>query len=575
MNTAKLGILSPTSTCHTFDKSADGYGRAEGAGALYLKRLKDAVRDGNPIRGVIRGSAVNTNGKVAGMGITHPSASGQEQVVRMAYDKANLDQSDTAYLECHGTGTAVGDPIEARAVANAMNDTRSPKDPLLIGAVKANIGHSEAASGIFAVMKAAMVTENGVVPGVAGLKELNPEIDEEGWNIKVQRDTGPWPEGTKSRRAGVSSFGYGGTNGHVIVEEVNVHLPRYQHGKPISDAKYDNRASRPFMVAFSAHDKPTLQRNIAAHAKAAHRFYLADLAYTLNTKRSKLAQRAFTIARQGNEEQDFDLSSFHFTSTVKKPRPGLAFAFTGQGAQWVGMAVEAMNTFPSFVESIRRLDSVLQRLKPPATWTLEKVLLAPEESNPMNDAEIAQPICTAVQIAVTDLLARWKIHPVVTVGHSSGEIGAAYASGRLSAPEAIVAAFYRGFTVKHHAPSGAMLAVGLGIKDVFEYLGSREDAVVACENSPNSVTLSGTFEAIKVLKADFDQAGVFARELKTGKAYHSPQMAQVAPIYNALLSTATSNMLTEDDSSRRQPRARMISSVTGEELQDDHVHVDY
>ncbi|KAL8847079.1 MAG: hypothetical protein Q9221_007866 [Calogaya cf. arnoldii] len=575
MNTAKLGILSPTSTCHTFDKSADGYGRAEGAGALYLKRLKDAIRDGNPIRGVIRGSAVNTNGKVAGMGITHPSASGQEQVVRMAYDKAKLDQSETAYLECHGTGTAVGDPIEARAVANAMNDTRSPEDPLLIGALKANIGHSEAASGIFAVMKAAMVTENGVIPGVAGLKELNPEIDEEGWNIKVQRDTALWPESSHSRRAGVSSFGYGGTNGHVIVEEANAHLPWYQHGKPISDAKYDNGATRPFMVAFSAHDKPTLQKNIAAHAKVANRFYLADLAHTLNTKRTKLAQRAFTIARQGNEEADFDLSSFHFISTVKKPRPDLAFAFTGQGAQWVGMAVEATKKFPSFVETIRRLDSVLQRLKPPATWSLEEVLLAPEESNPMNDAEIAQPICTAVQIAITDLLARWKIHPVVTVGHSSGEIGAGYAAGRISAPEAIVAAFYRGFTVKHHAPSGAMLAVGLGIKDVFEYLGSREDAVVACENSPSSVTLSGTAEAIKVLKADFDKAGAFARELKTDKAYHSPQMAKVAPIYNGLLSTAISHMLTEDDSSWRQPRARLISSVTAEELQDDHIPVDY
>lgn len=575
MNTAKLGILSPTSTCHTFDKRADGYGRAEGAGALYLKRLGDAIRDGNPIRGVIRGSAVNTNGKVAGMGITHPSASGQEQVVRMAYDKAKLDQSETAYLECHGTGTAVGDPIEAQAVAKAMNDSRSPEKPLLIGAVKANIGHSEAASGIFAVMKAAMVTENGVVPGVAGLKDLNPEIDEEGWNIRVQRDTAPWPEGTESRRVGVSSFGYGGTNGHVIVEEANYLFPLYQHGKPISDAKYDNRASRPFMVAFSAHDKPTLQRNIAAHAKVAHRFYLADLAHTLNTKRTKLAQRAFTIARQGNEVEDFDISSFQFTSTTKKLRPDLAFVFTGQGAQWVGMAVEAMNTFPSFANSIRRLDSVLQRLKPPAAWSLEEVLLAPEENNPMNDAEIAQPICTAVQIAITDLLARWKIHPIVTAGHSSGELGAAYAAGRLSAPEAIVAAFYRGFTVKHHAPSGAMLAVGLGITDVFDYLGTREDAVVACENSPNSVTLSGTLDAIEALKADFDKAGIFARELKTGKAYHSPQMAHVAPIYNGLLSTAISHMLTEDDFSWRQSRARMISSVTGEELQDDHIPVDY
>ncbi|TVY18291.1 Reducing polyketide synthase DEP5 [Lachnellula arida] len=174
MNTAKLGILSPTSTCHTFDASADGYGRAEGAGALYLKRLSDAIRDGDPVRGVIRSSAVNTNGKVAGMGITHPSVAGQERVVRAAYKKANLDPSRTAYLECHGTGTPVGDPIEVRAVSKAMNDTRSTAKPLLVGAIKANIGHSEAASGIFAVMKAALMTENATIPGVAGFKNLNP-----------------------------------------------------------------------------------------------------------------------------------------------------------------------------------------------------------------------------------------------------------------------------------------------------------------------------------------------------------------------------------------------------------------
>lgn len=575
MNTAKLGILSPTSTCHTFDKSADGYGRAEGAGALYLKRLGDAIRDGDPIRAVIRSSAVNTNGKVAGMGITHPSVEGQERVVRMAYEKARLHYDKTAYLECHGTGTPVGDPIEARAVANAMNDTRSEENPLLIGAVKANIGHSEAASGIFAVMKAAMTTENGVIPGVAGLQELNPEIDERGWNVKVQRDTVLWPEGFKSRRAGVSSFGYGGTNGHVIVEDVASLLPYYQHGKTMAGANYDNTASRPFLVSFSAHDKVTLQRNIVAHAKVAGEYYLPDLAYTLNTKRSKFPQRAFAIASQGNENQDFDLSSFQFVSVPKKLRSNLAFVFTGQGAQWAGMAVEAMQIYPSFLESIRNLDRVLQRLDPPAKWSLESVLHTPGVSSPINDAEIAQPTCTAVQIAITDLLARWKIFPTITAGHSSGELGAAYAAGLLSAPEAMIAAFYRGYAVKHHAPAGAMLAVGIGVKEIFEYLGSREDIVVACENSPNSVTLSGTFEAVKDMKSHLDDVGVFARELRTGKAYHSPQMASVAPEYNRLLTGAIASILNEKDLQWRRPKARMISSVTGEELHVEHLSADY
>ncbi|KAK1621868.1 thiolase-like protein [Colletotrichum phormii] len=177
MNTAKLGILSPTSTCHTFDASADGYGRAEGAGALFLKRLSDAIRDGDPIRGVIRSSAVNTNGRVDGMGITHPSIDGQERVIRMAYSKAKLDPRLTVYAELHGTGTPVGDPIEVEAVSRAMNDTRPRSKPLLIGALKPNIGHSEAASGIFAVMKAALMTEAALIPGVALLQRLNPDSE--------------------------------------------------------------------------------------------------------------------------------------------------------------------------------------------------------------------------------------------------------------------------------------------------------------------------------------------------------------------------------------------------------------
>ncbi|OCK75778.1 polyketide synthase [Lepidopterella palustris CBS 459.81] len=210
MNTAKLGILSPTSTCHTFDASADGYGRAEGAGALYLKRLSDAIRDGDPVRAVIRSTAVNTNGNVECMGITHPSVKGQERVVRSAYEKASLDPNLTAYAELHGNGTPVGDPIEVRAVSNSLNDTRSKDKPLLMGAVKPNIGHSGAASGIFAVMKAALMTEAGVVPGVAHFQRLNPEILEDEWNVKVNVNTAPWPKDFETRRASVSSFGYGG-----------------------------------------------------------------------------------------------------------------------------------------------------------------------------------------------------------------------------------------------------------------------------------------------------------------------------------------------------------------------------
>jgi acyl transferase domain-containing protein len=578
MNTAKLGILSPTSTCHTFDASADGYGRAEGAGALYLKRLSDAIRDGDPIRGVIRTSAVNTNGKVPGMGITHPSEKGQERVVRLAYARAGLDPVHTAYVECHGTGTPVGDPIESHAVARAMNDKRRADRPLVIGAIKANIGHSEAASGIFAVMKAALMTENATIPGVCGLKNLNPAIHEEDWNIRVARETDQWPEGSTVRRAGVSSFGYGGTNGHVVIESVDSLYPLYRHGHRRHEAPYDYStpaASRPFLVGFSAHDRPTLERNIAAHAAVAEEFYLADLAYTLLARRSRFSTRAFTVASEPHVAADFDLSAFTI-GNAPRTAPSLGFIFTGQGAQWPGLGADAMKAFPSFRATIQALDRVLQRLDDNRPqWTLENALSVSSDGIDINDAEIAQPVCTAVQIAIVDLFARWGILPTVTVGHSSGEIAAAYAAGMLSAPEAIVAAFLRGFAVKHYAPVGSMLAVGLGAKEAQTHLLSfNSHLAVACQNSPISTTLSGTPEAIAEAMERLQAEGVFVRELPTGKAYHSSQMDDVAVAYDKLLSQAVSS-LNEVNLDWRRPRASWFSSVTGNEFIGDFVPAAY
>ncbi|KAF5962585.1 putative polyketide synthase [Fusarium bulbicola] len=571
MNTAKLGVLSPTSTCHTFDASADGYGRAEGAGALYLKRLADAIRDGDPVRGIIRTSAVNSNGKVAGMGITFPSASGQENAIRTAYARSGLDPSLTPYVECHGTGTPVGDPIETRAVAKAMNDSRPIDQPLIVGAVKANIGHSEAASGIFAVMKAALMTESGIIPGVVGLKTVNPAIREEEWNIRVARETSNWPQHSRLRRAGVSSFGYGGTNGHLVVESVDNLYPLYRHGQRRDGASYSYSgiaASRPYLVLLSAHDRTTLDRNISAHAAVASNYYLPDLAYTLLSHRTRFPARAFAIASPSTIEQDFNLSNFTI-GTAPGAAPELGFIFTGQGAQWPGVGATAMECFPSFLTTIRTLDKILQRLddhlRPP--WSLEAVLKEPTETSMIGQPEIAQPICTAVQIAIVDLLARWGILPKATVGHSSGEIAAAYAAGFLSAPEAIITAFLRGYAVQRHAPFGSMLAVGLGAQEAASYLYST-DVVVACQNSPRSTTLSGTQAAITAMRERLQAEGIFARELNTGKAYHSPQMENVASVYDELLLHA---LIGQDTIAWRRPRATWYSSVTGTKYTGDSV----
>ncbi|OJZ92392.1 hypothetical protein ASPFODRAFT_202182 [Aspergillus luchuensis CBS 106.47] len=566
MNTAKLGILSPTSTCHTFDAAADGYGRAEGAGAIYLRRLSDAVHSGEPIRAVIRGSALNTNGRVEDQGITHPSVQGQERVLRAAYKRAGLDPTETLYVECHGTGTPVGDPIEVKAISNGMNERRSRQQPLLLGAIKANIGHSEAASGIFAVIKAALMVESGIIPGVAGFKTLNPAIKEDEWNVKINVDTRPWPETPLTRRVGVSSFGYGGTNGHLIVEAVHS-----DHGRLTFKPEYENSNHGKALVCFTAHDRATLEKNIEAHACIMKNHRLQDLAYTLNCHRTHFSHRAFTVALEGHEVENFSKPAFEF-DVAEDPGP-IAFVFTGQGAQWVGMGKDAMHNLPVFRTTIKYLDQYMRTLQPPVEWTIEEALLGNIDRDHIAEPDIAQPLCTAVQIAIVDQIRTWGITPSAVVGHSSGEIAAAYAAGLLSAREALATSFYRGEAVAEKSAAGSMLAVGLGLDKIEPYIRGT-DFVVSCENSPESVTLSGSTSAKEKLKTQLQASGVFMRELITGRPYHSPVMEPVAEFYEQLLLDA-SRRTDSFAASERLARVPMISSLTGSQVYESDINPKY
>ncbi|KAH8890708.1 KR domain-containing protein [Thozetella sp. PMI_491] len=573
MNTAKLGVLSPTSTCHTFDESADGYGRADAVGAVYLKRLSDAVRDGDPIRGVIRSSAVNSNGKVPAVGITHPNREGQADVIRQAYKRGgDLDPRLTGYFECHGTGTAIGDPLEVHAVSMAMNKERDPTedDPLWIGAVKTNIGHSEAASGLSALIKAILMVERGVIPPTRGLVKPNPKINWKEWQVRVATGPVAFPRHLPVRRVSINSFGYGGTNAHLIVEGadslvrtpqaytfVDSNAPR----KPPSPRRALER-KRPFLLPFSAHDKATLKRNIDAHAAVVDQYSLHDLSYTLANRRSNLASRAFTVASHATIGSAFgDAARTAFSFADKKKTPTLGFVFTGQGAQWPRMGAELMEQYPSFLRSIRLLDHALGDLPDGPDWSIEDVLLDRPETSRVNEAEFSQPLCTAVQVAMVQLLASWGVRPVVTVGHSSGEMAAAYAAGLLSAKQAIVAAYYRGKVVKNVNTGGAMMAVGLGAEAVAPYLADISDkVVVACHNSPAGVTLSGDADALATVQAKLDSEAIFARQVKTnGKAYHSHHMAPVADSYERLVRAASAHIAFDLP---LETEARMVSSVT-------------
>ena len=574
MNTAKLGVLSPTSTCHTFDESADGYGRADAVGAVYLKRLADAVRDGDPIRGVIRSSAVNSNGKVPAVGITYPNRDGQAAVIAHAYERGgDLDPRLTGYFECHGTGTAIGDPLEVHAVSMAMNKNRKTgEDPLLIGAVKTNIGHSEAASGISALIKAILITERGIIPPTRGVVNLNPKIKWDEWQVQVNNDPVPFPQHLPVRRVSINSFGYGGTNAHVVVEGVDSMVKRrpaikYFDQSQRQKSQAPRRAfqrKRPFLLPFSAHDKATLKRNIDAHGKVADKYSLLDLSHTLANRRSVLKSKAFAVASHANLRETFENAASTFTFADETPTPTVGFVFTGQGAQWARMGVELMEYYPSFLRSIRVLDLALEDLSDGPEWSLEDELLEGAQSSRVNDAEFSQPLCTAIQIALVQLLEYWGIRPVVTVGHSSGEIAAAYAAGLISAKEAIAVAYYRGKVVADLETGGSMLAVGLGAEEAEEYIKPVSGkVVVACHNSPSSVTLSGDAEALDTVKAALDAKGIFARAVRTGRAYHSHHMAPVSEVYEQLVRAAKSKSSFDPPMTTR---AKMVSSVTNKVL---------
>ena len=570
MNTAKLGVLSPDSTCHTFQDTANGYGRAEAVGAVYLKRLSDAVRDGDPIRGVVRSSAVNSNGKAPAVGITHPNKQGQVDVIRHAYHRCgNLDPRLTGYFECHGTGTAIGDPLEVHAVSKAMNGPRkAEEDPLWIGAVKTNIGHSEAASGLSAIIKACMIVEKGIIPPSRIVDKLSNKIEWDNWKVRVVQEPTPFPN-LPVRRVSVNSFGYGGTNAHIIIENVESFVPGYKRAEGKIKSRRAHDQNRAYLLPFSAHDKPTLKRNIEAYGKVAANYNLLDLSHTLATRRSNLQSKGFVVATDATLKSAFSNNGESFTFAEKKKKPTVGFAFTGQGAQWARMGSQLMTYYPSFLKTIRKLDQALEDLPDAPDWTLEDTLLESAEKSRVNEAEFSQPLCTAIQVALVELLSTWGVEPRVTVGHSSGEIGAAFAAGFISATEAIIVAYYRGKVVRDVNTNGAMMAVGLGAEAVEPYLADVDGKVViACHNSPMGVTLSGDADALDKVKSKLDAESVFARPVKTGgKAYHSYHMQAVADKYKAHIQKAKEYSPFDPP---MPSKATMVSSVTDSALSRDH-----
>ncbi|KPM42830.1 Lovastatin diketide synthase LovF [Neonectria ditissima] len=543
-------VLASDGSCKTFDASANGYARAEAITAVYIKRLDDAIRDGNPIQAVIRGTATNCDGK--SKSLVTPNGIAQEALIRKAYKSAGLDPRDTAFMECHGTGTATGDPIETTAVGKVFGN-----EGIYIGSVKPNLGHSEGSAGITSVIKAVLALQHKTIPPNIKFNDPNPKIPFSQYKLTVPVVPTPFPP-DRRQRISINSFGIGGSNAHVILESYSQpgQVGHANGGLQINGnkAKPDD-ALEPELVLFSANTESSLHEQIRIHQDwiRQHPESSSDMAYTRALHREQLPHRGFAIVDQGEFTETSEIAK------APEDAPPVFVVFSGQGAQWPEMCRDLISKDAGFRNDIVAMDRRLQELSHAPPWNMIDELLKPRESSQIHKAELSQPLCTAIQIALFNKFASLGLEPSAVVGHSSGEIAAAYASGHLSMEEAITVAYYRGYVTRQQKLSGAMAAVGMGANNLSEYL--CEGVVVACENSPNSSTISGDADKVRGVIEAIKQAlpDTFARELKVDMAYHSHHMVPLSAEYQALLEAE----LRTSPKPSSESKVSCFSSVTG------------
>jgi acyl transferase domain-containing protein/acyl-CoA synthetase (AMP-forming)/AMP-acid ligase II/acyl carrier protein/NADP-dependent 3-hydroxy acid dehydrogenase YdfG len=556
--------LAPDGRCKAFGATADGTGWAEGAGMLLVSRLSEARRAGYPVLAVLRGSAVNQDG--ASNGLTAPHGPAQQRVIRQALADARLAPEDIDAIEAHGTGTQLGDVIEAEAFLAVYGQNRPPETPLWLGSVKSNIGHTQAAAGMAAVMKMVQAMAHGVLPRTLHADEPTPRVDWSAGAVSPLTKELPWPRTGRPRRAGVSSFGISGTNAHLVLEQAPAEDSGFALGTVTPAAP---GAAVPFPVSARSAaglraQARRLYEEVAAHPGAS----LLDTGFSLAITRTAFEHRAVVVAR----DRDELLASFYaladgqdlpgvITGGLRQRGP-VVFLFTGQGSQRAGMGRELYGAHPayarSFDESCALLDPLLPR-------PLRDVVFAAEESEAgalLHTTEFAQPALFTLEVALFRLLESWGIHPDLVAGHSVGEIAAAHAAGVLSLPDACTLIATRGALMGALPEGGAMVSVRAGEDEIAESLAGREREVgIAAVNGPRAVVVSGDEAAILDIAGEWHERGCATTRLRVSHAFHStrmePMLAEFAVVAEGL--------------SYASPRIPLVTAVEGRPATADEV----
>ncbi|ACB53109.1 polyketide synthase [Crocosphaera subtropica ATCC 51142] len=560
-------MMAADGRCKTFDASADGYVRGEGCGVIVLKRLSDALKDGDQIQGIIRGSAVNQDGLTNGL--TAPNGPSQQAVMGQALKNANLQPHEISYVEAHGTGTPLGDPQEFRSITTVLKQGRQPEQTCWVGSVKTNIGHLESASGIAGVIKTVLCLQHQTIVPHLNLNQLNPYISLKNIPFTIPQECTPWTITTEKRWAGVSSFGFGGTNGHIILEE-----PPSSELTATSQEQKPHSLDHPYhLLTLSAQSKEALQALVKRYQDFLNTHQavaLQDVCFTANTKRSQFEHRLAMVVGSSKElqQQLATLINHPEESAIRaiaRPRksPKMAFMFTGQGSQFVGMGQQLYQTSSFYRQIIDECDRLLQ---PYLERSLIDILYEQTENSLLDQTIYTQPALFSLEYALAKLWQSWGVNPVAMMGHSVGEYVAACLAGVFSLEDGLKLIAYRGRLMQALPENGAMVAVFISEKQAQALIESYGDKVaLAAINGPNSVVISGERDSIQTLITTFDSQGIQFKELQVSHAFHSPLMKPMLAEFEQVAQQITYNL----------PKIPIISNLTGEIATDAIASSDY